>query len=168
MIKVFLLRLEVVLKWIGGGQNLHVCNLFLHKAFCKDGRIHRLSIYLYIHIYSYMYLCIYLYIWLLKYKSFSRFSATRVFRYFCIHVGKMLLLIWQYSYNRRTESLLDVFFMLVNFTLWELHDIRRIENSVEEKMGIKKIGENDINLWLHSLRPLLLFCHSCHELLPPS
>ena len=111
-----------------------------------------------------MYLCIYLYIWLLKYKR----SATRVFSYFCIHVGKMLLLIWQYSYNRRTESLLDVFFMPVTFTLWELHDIRRIENSVEEKMAIEKIGENDINLWLHSLRPLLLFCHFCHELLPPS
>ena len=47
--------------------------------------------------------------------------------------------------------------MLVTLTLSEPHEIRRIENSVEEKMGIEKIGESDINFWLHSLHPLLLF-----------
>ena len=47
--------------------------------------------------------------------------------------------------------------MLVTFTLSEPHEIRRIENSVEDKMGIEKIGESDINFWLHSLDPLLLF-----------
>ena len=40
--------------------------------------------------------------------------------------------------------------MLITLTLSEPHEIRRIENSVEEKMGIEKIGESDIN-------PLLLF-----------
>ena len=37
-----------------------------------------------------------------------------------------------------------VFFMLVTLTLTEPHKIRRIENSVEEKKGIEKIGESDI------------------------
>ena len=44
MITVFLLTLEVVLKWIGGGQKLDVYNLFHHYVFCKDGRNHRLSL----------------------------------------------------------------------------------------------------------------------------
>ena len=48
-------------------------------------------------------------------------------------------------------------FTLATLTLSEPHEIRRIENSVEEKMGIEKIGESDINFWLHSLHPLLLF-----------
>ena len=41
---VILLTLEVALKFVGGGQNLHVDNLFLHWAFCKDGRIHCLCL----------------------------------------------------------------------------------------------------------------------------
>ena len=32
-----------------------------------------------------------------------------------------------------------------------------VDNSVEDKMGIEKIGESDINFWLHSLRPLFIF-----------
>ena len=47
-------------------------------------------------------------------------------------------------------------FMLVTLTLSEPNEIRRIENSVEEKMGIENIGESDINFWLHSLHPLLV------------
>ena len=47
--------------------------------------------------------------------------------------------------------------MLFTLTLSEPHEIQRIENSVEEKMGIEKNGERDINLWLHSLKPLLFF-----------
>ena len=35
-------------------------------------------------------------------------------------------------------------FTLATLTLSEPHEIRRIENSVEEKMGIEKIGESDI------------------------
>ena len=41
--------------------------------------------------------------------------------------------------------------MLVTLTLSELHEIRRIENSVEEKVGKEKIAEIDI-----SLPPLLV------------
>ena len=47
--------------------------------------------------------------------------------------------------------------MLVTLTLSELHEIRRIENSVTEKMGIVKIPESDVNFWLPSLPHLLLF-----------
>ena len=47
--------------------------------------------------------------------------------------------------------------MLVTLKLSEPHEIWRIENSVEEKMGIEKIGESNINIWLYSLRLLLLF-----------
>ena len=47
--------------------------------------------------------------------------------------------------------------MLVTLTLSELHDIRSIEKSVEEEMGIEKVGESDINFWLYSLHFLLLF-----------
>ena len=47
--------------------------------------------------------------------------------------------------------------MLVTFTLSEPHEIRRIENSVEDTMSIEKIGESDMNFWLDSLDPLLLF-----------
>ena len=47
--------------------------------------------------------------------------------------------------------------MLITLTLSEPHEVRRIENSVEEKMSIEKIEESDINFWLHSLHPLLLF-----------
>ena len=32
-----------------------------------------------------------------------------------------------------------------------------VDNSVEDKMGIEKIGESVINFWLHSLRPLFIF-----------
>ena len=48
-------------------------------------------------------------------------------------------------------------FMLVTLTLSEPPEIRRIENWVEEKMDIEKIGESDIKFWLHSLHPLLFF-----------
>ena len=49
-------------------------------------------------------------------------------------------------------------FKLVTVRSSELHEIQRIENSVEEKsVSIEKFGENDINLWLHSLRPFTLF-----------
>ena len=48
-------------------------------------------------------------------------------------------------------------FMLFTLTLSEPHEIQRIENSVEEKMGIEKIGESEINFWLHSLHALLRF-----------
>ena len=47
--------------------------------------------------------------------------------------------------------------MLVTLKLSKPHEIRRIENSVEEKMDIEKIAESDINFWLHSLHPFLLF-----------
>ena len=36
-------------------------------------------------------------------------------------------------------------FMLVTLTLSAPHEIQSIENSAEEKMGIEKIGESDIN-----------------------
>ena len=48
-------------------------------------------------------------------------------------------------------------FMLATLILLEPHEIRKIENSVEEKMSIEKIGESCINFWLHYLHPLLLF-----------
>ena len=44
--------------------------------------------------------------------------------------------------------------MLVTLTLSEPHEIRKIENSVEEKVGKEKIAESDINFWLPSLHPL--------------
>ena len=47
--------------------------------------------------------------------------------------------------------------MLVTLTLSEPHEIPRIENLVEVKKGIEKIGETYINFWLHSLHPLVLF-----------
>ena len=47
--------------------------------------------------------------------------------------------------------------MLVTLTLSEVHEIPRIENSVEDKMGIGKPGESDTNFWLYSLHPYLLF-----------
>ena len=36
-------------------------------------------------------------------------------------------------------------FMLITLILLEPHEIRRIENSVQEKMDIGEIGESDIN-----------------------
>ena len=56
--------------------------------------------------------------------------------------------------------------MLVTLKLSEPYEIRRIENSVEEKMGIEKIGESDINLTALP-SPFVAFCHFCHEVLPP-
>ena len=47
--------------------------------------------------------------------------------------------------------------MLVTLTLSELHEIRSIEKSVEEEMGIEKVGESGINFWLYSLNFLLRF-----------
>ena len=44
MITVFLLTLEVVLKWMGGGQKLHLYDLFHHYVFFKDSRNHLLSL----------------------------------------------------------------------------------------------------------------------------
>ena len=58
--------------------------------------------------------------------------------------------------------------MLVTLTLSEPLEIRTIEISVEEKMSIEKIGESDINFWLDSLHPLLLFVTFYHEPLPKS
>ena len=57
--------------------------------------------------------------------------------------------------------------MLVTLTLSEPHEIRTIENSVEEKIGIEKIGQSDINLAALP-PPFVAFCHFCHELLSPS
>ena len=47
--------------------------------------------------------------------------------------------------------------MLVTLTLSEPHEKPMIENSVEEKTGIEKIGESDINFWLQFLHPVILF-----------
>ena len=47
--------------------------------------------------------------------------------------------------------------MLVTLTLSEPHEKQMIENSVEEKTGIEKIGESDINFWLQFLHPVILF-----------
>ena len=92
-----------------------------------------------------------------RYKLFSHSLLHLDTQVLTSHIGKMLLSIWRYCYNRRTESLLDMFFLLVTLKLWEPHEMRRIENSVEEKMGIEKIGESGMNFWLQSLHPLLPF-----------
>ena len=112
-----------------------------------------------------MYLCIYLYIYSClnikgqkqEFPAIFAFTLHLDTQVLTSHIGKMLLSIWRYCYNRRTESLLDMFFLLVTLKLWEPHEIRRIENSVEEKMGIEKIGESGMNFWLQSLHPFLPF-----------
>ena len=114
--------------------------------------------------YSYMYLCyIYIYGWLSikgqKQEFLTIFAFTFTHRYTSTNKPRWqnitFDLVIQLKQTHRKP--LGCVFMLVTLTLLELHEMRRIENSFEEKIGIKKIGESDTNFWLHSFHPLLLF-----------
>ena len=88
-----------------------------------------------------------------------RLSDVPTRRRWVFHLGRTC--VQRRRYDVATTSYCRVgpgcVFMLATLILLEPHEIRRIENSVEEKMSIEKIGESCINFWLHYLHPLLLF-----------
>ena len=106
-----------------------------------------------IYICIFIYLCMYFYIWLLKNKRQKK--NFQLFSHSLLHIDTQALTSHVDKMPHRKP--LGWVFMLVTLTLSEPHEIPRIKNWVEEKMGIEKIGESDINFWLHSLHPLWLF-----------
>ena len=100
------------------------------------------EIYIYIHIYIHTYT---------NFKTINNVLDERMVlkTHLFIKIFRLLYRCFVFIYSYRKP--LGCVFMLVTLTLSKPHEIRTIE------MGIGKIGESDINFWLHSFHPLLLF-----------